>query len=244
MEIPMNHFLTLSVLLVALSPEAGRAEALPSLPRSHTSRAIEGWTVHIDDRLLTGPDKALGDRALRLLANRLYDITLVVPADKVARLRKVTIWLDSTHGKLRSAQYHPGAGWLKDNGYSEVLAKAVHIPAAAEFASVEHQRVQPWSVLHELAHAYHDQVLGFDNAEVRAAWERFRDGGKYRSTLHIGGKKVPHYGLTNPMEFFAEMTEAYFGHNDFFPFNRAELQREEPAVFELLRSVWEGSPPR
>ena len=29
-----------------------------------------------------------------------------------------------------------------------------------------------------------------------------------------------HYALTNHKEFFAEMSEAYFGMNDFFPFNR------------------------
>jgi len=132
-----------------------------------------------------------------------------------------TIWIDKTHGKLRPAQYHPSAGWLKEHGYAPELAKCVHIPVAADFASVSHQRVQPWSVMHELAHAYHDQVLGFDHAEIHAAWARFRDSGKYKSVLHINGKKTSHYGLTNPKEFFAEMTESYFGHNDFFPFNRA-----------------------
>jgi alpha-galactosidase len=234
----MKRSLALVVLTTLLPAAAARAQDTPPLPTSHTQRDIEGWTVHIDDRLLAGPHKALGDHALRLLANRLYDIKLVVPADKVARLQKVPIWIDYSHGKLRAAQYHPSAGWLRNHGFSEALAKAVHIPVAADFASADHQRVQPWSVLHELAHAYHDQVLGFDHAEIRAAWERFRDSGKYKSTLHINGKKVPHYALTNPMEFFAEMTEAYFGHNDFFPFNRAELQREEPAVYELLAKIW------
>ncbi len=240
-EGPMKQFLAV-LLLVALSQGLICAQDGSPLPRSHTRRDIEGWTVHIDDRLLAGPDKALGDHALRLLANRLYDIKIVVPADKVARLQKVPIWIDASHGKLRPAQYHPSAGWLKGHGYSESLARCVHIPVAASFASAEHQRVQPWSVLHELAHAYHDQVLGFDHAEIRAAWERFRDSGKYKSVLHINGKKVPHYGLTNPMEFFAEMTESYFGHNDFFPFNRAELQREEPAIFELLTTIWGPDP--
>jgi hypothetical protein len=238
----MNRSLPIVLLALALARGIGQAQDVPPLPLSHTQRDIEGWTVHIDDRLLAGPDKALGDRALRILANRLYDITLVLPADKVARLQKVPIWIDVSHGKLRPAQYHPSAGWLKSHGYSEALTKCVHIPVAADFASAGHQRVQPWSVLHELAHAYHDQVLGFDHAEIRAAWERFRDSGKYKSTLHINGKLVPHYALTNPMEFFAEMTEAFFGHNDFFPFNRAELKREEPAIHELLTTIWGPAP--
>jgi hypothetical protein len=117
----------------------------------------------------------------------------------------------------------------------------VHIPVAADFSSVNHQRVQPWSVLHELAHAYHDQVLGFEHEEIRAAYERFKASGKYKSVLHINGKKVQHYALTDAKEFFAEMTEAYFGTNDFFPFNRAELKQEEPEIFELLAKIW-GTP--
>lgn len=235
---------TLPVCILAWSLTVAGASDAPKKydnadrPTAHTIRKIEDWTVHIDNRLLSGMDKELGDRALRILANRLYDIKLVVPADKVARLQKVPIWLDKAHGKLRSAQYHPSAGWLKGNGYSPELAKCVHIPVASDFASVEHQRIQPWSVMHELAHAYHDQVLGFNNDDIHAAWARFRDSGKYKSVLHIGGRMTSHYGLTDPMEYFAEMTEAYFGHNDFFPFNRAELEREEPETFKLLTKIW------
>src|SRR4051812_44791260 len=102
------------VLLVALIALVGSprvvAEEAPPKPAAHTERDVEGWTVHVDDRLLAGTEKELGDRALRILANRLYDIKMVVPADKVARLQKVPIWLDHTHGKLRPAQYHPSAG--------------------------------------------------------------------------------------------------------------------------------------
>ncbi len=65
-----------------------RAKELPPLPASHTRRDIEGWIVHVDDRLLSGHDKELGDHALRILANRLYDIKHVVPKDKVAHYKK------------------------------------------------------------------------------------------------------------------------------------------------------------
>src|SRR4051812_48569269 len=80
---------------------------IPPKPTSHSIRQIHGWTVHIDDRLLTGADKEMGERALKLLADHLANIVGVVPAEKVERLQKVPIWLDHTHGELRSAQYHP-----------------------------------------------------------------------------------------------------------------------------------------
>lgn len=49
------------------------------------------------------------------------------------------------------------------------------------------------------------------------------------------------YAMTNPMEYFAETTEAFFSRNDFFPFNRAELKRHDPAMEQLLAKLW-GAP--
>jgi hypothetical protein len=34
------------------------------------------------------------------------------------------------------------------------------------------------------------------------------------------------------------MTETYFGMNDFYPFNSAELRRDEPELFGLMREIW------
>jgi len=226
------------VLMLGVLPPLFGAQLDVSLPTSHTTRTVEGWKVRVDDRLLHGPDAELGQRALHLLDDCLYEITLEMQADRLHRLQQVPIWLDRTHGNLTSMQYHPNPAWLSDHGYSTNLAKCVHIPNAALFASPRDHFRQPWAVLHELAHAYHDQVLGFDDPEIKAAWQRFKDGGRYESVLQIDGRMEKHYGLTDCKEFFAEMSEAYFGMNDFFPFNRAELKRAEPELFSLLLKIW------
>jgi hypothetical protein len=135
-------------------------------------------------------------------------------------------------------QYHPSAGWLVGHGYARDLARCVHIPDAADFVSARSNNEQQWCVLHELAHAYHDQVLGFDEPRIRKAYETFKASGHGDSVLHIDGRKAKHYALTDPKEFFAEMSEAYFGMNDFFPFNRAELKTAEPEIYALLEKVW------
>jgi len=61
--------------------------------------------------------------------------------------------------------------------------------------------------------------------------------------LSHGDLTLMQYGLTDPKEFFAEMTEAFFGSNDFQPFNRAELRTTEPAICDLLESVWREDAP-
>jgi hypothetical protein len=210
----------------------------PPKPASRTVRKIEGWTVRVDDRLLRPPHDALGTRALKLLEAKLVDITYVVAPDRLAKLQAVTIVLDLTHGNLHTMQYHPDAGWLEAHGYARDLEKCVHIPEAADLVTPRNINEQPWVVLHELAHAYHDQVLGFDDARIIQAYERYKKSGHGDATLLITGQRVRHYALTDHKEFFAEMSEAYFGMNDFFPFNRAELMTAEPEIFKLLRSIW------
>ena len=194
----------------------------------------------MDDRLLREPNLVLGTRALRFLENKLSDIKAVMPEDKLKKLQSVTIVLDLTHGKLGPMQYHPSAGWLKANGYSTDLAKCVHLPRAADLPTRRNINEQPWVILHELAHAYHDQVLGFDEPRIKEAYEKYKKSGRGEKTLLYNGKRVRHYALTNPKEFFAEMTEAYFGVNDFFPFNRAEMKEAEPEIHALMSDIWES----
>ena len=236
-------FLSLFAALVLLNFRTSAAEPR-ALPTAHTVRDIEGWNVRVDDRLLKGDGAALGERALKLLTARLVAITIVVPEKALAKLRAITIELDLDYGDLRIAQYHPSAGWLKEHGYSEALAKCVHIPGAEEFLSPFENHRMPWVVLHELSHAYHDQVLGFDEPRVVAVWEKFCASGKYASVLTSPGQMREHYGINNPKEFFAEMTESYFGSNDFYPFVTGELKQAEPETFALMAEIWGALPGR
>jgi hypothetical protein len=219
-----------------------KEEDEPAKPTSHTDRTIEGWTVRVDDRLLQPPNDALGARATRFLEAKLADIKAVVPEAPLKKLQAITIVLDLTHGKLESMQYHPDAGWLKANGYSPDLVKCVHIPRAADLPTRRNINEQPWVILHELAHGYHDQVLGFDEPRILEAYERYKKSGHGDSVLLFNGKHVRHYALTDNKEFFAEMTEAYFGANDFFPFNRGELLEAEPQIHKLLHEIWDAPP--
>jgi hypothetical protein len=217
-----------------------KQEKMPdsSKPASHTPRQVEGWTVRVDDRLLAGSHEEEGRRALRFLESKLADIKAVVAPEPLEKLMAVPIILDLNHGKLGAMQYHPSADWLRENGYPADLAKCVHIPEVADLVTPRNINEQPWVVLHELAHAYHDQVLGFEEPRILEAYEKFKKSGHGEKALLYDGTRVRHYGLTDQKEFFAEMTESYFGLDDFFPFNRAELMIAEPEIYELMQTIW------
>lgn len=229
----MPHFLVAALLGLAF----GQAKAPVTVDR--TERTIQGWTVSVDRALTDGPARELGEKAILVLTAKLHDIATVVPAGPLAKLRRVRIVLDRDYPTLKRMQYHPSADWLRQNGHDpRALARCVHIPQAADLAGRFAAHQQPWAVLHELAHAYHDQALGYGDPTIRAAYEAFKASFSPKEALHIAGRPREHYALTNPMEFFAEMTEAYFGTNDFAPFVRAELRRDLPEVYALMESVW------
>lgn len=210
----------------------------------HSPVKLQGWTLQFDKRLLAGKHKAVGDQVRRMIDVKLYEITLLVPVSRLKHLREVPIWVDLDH-PLRTAQYHPGAKWLRDHGHDPAMVKAVHIPDAGRLIGLIKSNHQPAVMLHELAHAYHDRVLGFEYGPIRKAWDKIVASKKYEKVLHISGRQVRHYALTNHKEFFAEMTEAFFDTNDFYPFVRSELKEYEPEVSALLKAVWsEGEPPR
>lgn len=87
--------------------------------------------------------------------------------------------------------YHPDAGWLKEHGYSVNLTKCVHIPNAADFPEPQGIHRKPWVALHKLAHGHHNQVLGFEELRVKAAWRKFRDSGKCGSVSCLSASLSP-----------------------------------------------------
>jgi hypothetical protein len=245
----IKHCLALAFLL-SLSPCA-TSFAQPSdgaFPREGTEssdhrfdpvvREIEGWTVHVEPCLIDGEQHELGARALQMLANHLQRIKILVPEEPLRKMQTVEIWIEHNHPRLKAMQYHPSRQWLVANRHDPRLARKVHITQAAELFSRSQMFKHPAVILHELAHAYHDQVLGFDHPGILAAYNKAKEAGIYEKVLLYTGAKVRHYGLSNHKEYFAEGTESYFYRNDFYPFVRAELKEHDPALHDLLVDIW------
>lgn len=220
--------------------DAARA-AGPANPSDYETRTIEGWVVTIDSRLIKTDADALAT-ALGLLESQLKEITRVVPGPAVDQLRKVPLWLSAEYpGVPPRAEYHPDLGWLKANGRNPAMEKSVEFTNVRIFTA-ETKRM-PLFVLHELAHAYHDRVLGFDHVAIQGAFERAKASKTYDSVERWSGPDRPNtkersYAMTNAKEYFAELTESFFGRNDFYPFDRQELEAHDPEAVKVLRAVW------
>jgi N-sulfoglucosamine sulfohydrolase len=206
---------------------------------SHASFDVQGWKVNLHDRLWhESPTKT--KRMLKLLSQQLGRVVAVVPPKALRQIQTVPIWVNPAYPGVRpGAEYHGNSGWLKNNGRDVRMGKAVEITNVANF-DFENIRM-PYLMLHELAHAYHDQVLGFGNSKLRTRYEAARDSGSYEMVKRFTGRKIINdkaYGMNNAKEYFAESTEAFFGKNDFFPFDKEELRAHDPKMHDLLIELW------
>jgi hypothetical protein len=230
-------FVSLCCVIPAIAAEDSPPKAV--VPGYQTQQ-LAGWTLLISEQLLKDQKEETA-KALTLLKPQLDEIVRAVPAPAVAKLRKVKLWFSPEYkGVPPRAEYHPGAGWLRENKRNPDMVQGVEFTNVRIFER-ETKRM-PNFALHELAHAYHDQVLGFDHAQVKAAFEKAKASGQYDNVEQRFGdgrsKKTRAYAITNPQEYFAESSEALFSTNDFYPFTRDELARHDPEMLKLLEELW------
>lgn len=229
-------FVTCFLCAAALS--AGSLKATrPFAPTAHYAlQKIEGWPVRVNKTLLAGKHKQTGTRVIALLRNKLAEMRKILPAKAIKRLQKVTIWVGVNDYAIPNATYHPSKEWLKENGWNPDKAQSIEISNAGIF--MHWIRDQPMLLLHELTHAYHDQVLGYNNAEIEHCYNKTRKSGKYNRVKNVSGAVMQAYALNDAQEFFAEATEAYFGKNDYQPFTRSELKYFDPETYRVVEKMW------
>ncbi len=220
--------------VVSALAEKDAAKAAATFP---PTRDLVGWTLHISPKI----DAAALNKALPLLQAQLEEIVRVVPAKAVVELQKVPLWINPEYPKVPPrAEYHPGAGWLKENGRDPAMAKGIEFTNVRIFEA--ETRRMPNFALHELAHAFHDRVLGFEHPQIEAAYQKAKAAGLYDRVQRQdseGRKRLDRaYAMTNAKEYFAECSEAFFTKNDFYPFTKEELQKHDPEMFALLTKLW------
>ena len=220
----------------AAAEDAGaNAACVPT--SKYEKRRIEGWTVHVAPALVK--KKAYGDEMCKLVRYKLHLVARYMPETALERLREVSIWLEQDSPAVPYVAYHGSAEELQAAGLNPDKLHAIEIGNTKAFR--RWQSLQPFVLLNRLARAHYDRHLTKeDRAAVEKALQRAIDGGKYDSVLRFDGRHVRHPALESPREFFAEMTESYFGVNDHYPFLQFEAGKHDRAACELLTKLWGG----
>jgi len=172
-----------------------------------------------------------------ILSRKLAEIEKIVKPKHLERLKNVPVWIEYIKKTDGAMWYHPSKDWLLSNGYPETMAKSVEVKHTRNF--IDWQGDQPYMVLHEFAHAHQDQFNPDLQEKLDRAYRNALASGKYDSVAYVRGGFQKAYAMKNKVEYFAELTEAYFGKNDYYPFTNADLKEFDPLGYELTRAAWE-----
>lgn len=212
----------------------------------YNGRDVRGFDVRVNRELSEG-DPSLLERVLTHLAADLDDVEHMVPPAAMTELRKTRIWVERQGNKASAYGGHGlcchwSKGWLREHGILEEKAGGVEIINPTDYLTW--RRDQPFMLFHELAHAYQWRLPGLD-AQIDAAYRTAMRGHLYDAVARNSvpaGKPVKAYAATDSHEYFAELSEAYFALNDFYPYTRAQLAAHDPEGLKLIERVWNLSP--
>lgn len=178
---------------------------------------------------------AHGD-ALAQLESDLGALMEAWPAVLTEAFRRDTVWVEAGSGAV---EYRPADG--------EGRRAACLVVGDVEAYCTAVRLNQPQLLWNRMAQLYYEchmpEPLREDIARAYTLGRTELYGRGYASDgVKLVRDQVPDAGRSARL-YFGELTEAYWGENDFYPFDREELERYDPRGFEALRAVYGERPP-
>lgn len=210
---------------------------------------IEGFEVWMSPSLKNNPhySREYLNRYLDTIqAQLLYmDSFGVIPEKAMDALRDsgLTIYIDDPDNQKEWWPCAPGPGGCYAAGTHRI---------GGSFWGRSGNVMRGWHwqsfIMHEAAHAYHHEIIGggYGNECILGAYERNKhryarvENSARASGIppHEGVQIVQHWAYRTAMEYFAELTEAYFFRGTSYPWNRLELYKHDPEGYFIVRDAW------
>jgi len=220
------------------TPVVERSKTKPAPTSKYDKRNIDGWTVYVSPNLNSRP--GLCTAMTKILAYKIHMIDHFVGAEGHKHLSPTPIWLE-VGGTGPYLRYCDSKAGLRSENANPDKFRAVEVR--------DPQRMIDWSMLQQadvlgaVALAYYNRRPQLAT-RTRAAFDKAKKSGKYKSVLRFDGRRVPHPALLSEKRYFAEMMKSYFLVNDRYPFIRCELKDQDPDGYKLIADLWEGEPRR
>ena len=222
------------------------AEPIPG----YKHEQIEGFDLLVhEDVYKHNDDPEYKRRPLEVLEGELETVVSVLPPRALAVLRKLVIWVewydadDPDIGRAVAKYYGvygSAALWALGRGKHPLKANNVEIIDMKSLTE-EHQPgvgLERCVILHELAHAVHIHLFGADNPHVEAAYDQAMQRKLYDESKDAEGRPVRPYAAASEREYFAELSCAYLNRLHYFPHNRDDLKKHDPAGYQLMERCW------
>jgi hypothetical protein len=217
--------------------------------REYVERSAARWKVFLE-RELVDEHADLADAALRRLDKKLGELSQLLPEHARARLQRLPIYL-LLGEESRAGGRDNGAEYFQHNApdFFEFLdprwGSSLVIYSARNYVWLD----DDWALrvlIHEFGHAWHLEQWMEKQPDILAAWQNAVDQKLYEEVKDLRGRRIDRaYAATNQLEYFAELSCAYFFRGEYEPFDREALRQHDPIGFAMLEKMWgiSGPPP-
>ncbi len=169
--------------------------------------------------------------ALGQLKSDLGELMEAWPAALTGAFRQDTVWVEAGN---EAVAYRPAG--------EDAQRAACLVVGDVEAYCAAVRRNQPRLLWNRMAQLYYDCHLPDSLRQDIALAHALGRTELYSRVYASDGRKlvrdqVPDAGRSARL-YFGELTEAYWGENDFYPFDCEELERYDPRGFEALRAVY------
>jgi hypothetical protein len=203
---------------------------------------IEGFTFVVKEAVFTRDLTEYERKPLDVLEQECKTLVKILSPKALAALRGLVIFVEwdeevplhsGRKGNATATYYPMDAAQMVKDGKHALQAKTVTIHSLKALTAARQPKKDTGEclLLHEFAHAIHDQLLGFDHAGIKAAYQQAMERKLYDKDLYVA---------TNDREFFAELSCAYLDRLRYYPNTRADLQKHDPTSFKVMETVWAG----
>ena len=205
---------------------------------------MHGWNVHLE--CVIEFERELMSKIVHELNADLQYLTTLLPTEILTRLHATQIFVVGSTQAKPTPQMRQGGGAVFMNPLGSMARqKAPELYSGAVVINADKwqdlQKYQPAVTLHELAHAWHCMNWNpcFDGAtQIRSAYDAAMTSGIYDMVERNDGTQGKAYAATNDHEYFAELTEAWFWENDYYPYNREQLLVHDPLGAAVVEAAW------
>jgi hypothetical protein len=201
------------------------------------------WKFMVEEELAKNAPE-IEEKAIIGLVENLEKIMRLTPARTHGDFTRLTFYLmdgsasvgggrDSglTYYRPNAPSFHPNL----DPAWNDVIV----VFSAKNYTNL----TDLWAskaLMHEMAHAYHLHHWAENDPEIMATWEHAVSTNLYRGVKDVNGKVWPEaYALKNQLEYFAELSAAYFVGINYYPYDRATLAKYDPKGYQLIDKYWQ-----
>lgn len=227
---------------IRAEPDGGRRVDYYSVRRNY-STVSERPGVFMETGLLE-KDRKLALESADKLTKTLASVMATLPdkaRQELGGVRFYLLWGEaSDQGGLPSGMRYVRRGEPSaKNGHDPRWENAIIIYSAKNLMFLDDLWTRK-ALLHELAHAWHVNHWPDRHGPILQAWNNAMQSGLYRNVRDYKGRVIfSAYARKNQLEYFAELSAAWFVGINYHPFSREELERYDPEGCRMIRELWE-----